>query len=149
MSSLNQFTSKSHDRAMRQSEPVAGRTRRYWLAATAATLIGVAGIRGLYKAEIELHDKREPHSVRLVARATGALGFGAGEGDVTLAPLADGGTRLTYRYRADVGGKIAAVGQRMLGTVTRLLIAEFFRSLERRIAPKRASIWRRLLWWRQ
>ena len=44
MSSLNQFTSKSHGRAMRHSEPVAGRTRRHWLATTVATLIGVAGI---------------------------------------------------------------------------------------------------------
>jgi 2-furoyl-CoA dehydrogenase large subunit len=114
----------------------------------AEVLIGVAGIRGLYKAEIELHDKREPSSVRLVARASGALGFGAGEGDVTLNALPDGGTRLAYRYRADVGGKVAAVGQRMLGTVTRLLIAEFFRSLERRIAPARVSVWRRLFRWK-
>ena len=52
----------------------------------ADVMIGVAGIRGLYAAEIELHDKREPHAVRLVARASGALGFGAGEGDVTLTP---------------------------------------------------------------
>jgi 2-furoyl-CoA dehydrogenase large subunit len=110
----------------------------------AEVLIGVAGIRGLYKVEIELHDKREPHAVRLVARASGALGFGAGEGDVTLSALPDGGTRLSYRYRADVGGKVAAVGQRMLGTVTRLLIAEFFRALERRIAPARVPLWQRL-----
>jgi 2-furoyl-CoA dehydrogenase large subunit len=114
----------------------------------ADVMIGVAGIRGLYAAEIELHDKEEPRAVRLVARASGALGFGAGEGDVTLSPLPDGGTRLTYRYRADVGGKVAAVGQRMLGTVTRLLTAEFFRALERRIAPAtREPLWRRLLWW--
>jgi 2-furoyl-CoA dehydrogenase large subunit len=110
----------------------------------ADVLIGVAGIRGLYAAEIELTNKREPHAVRLAGRASGALGFGSGEGDVTLAPLPDGGTRLTYRYGADVGGKVAAVGQRMLGTVTRLLIAEFFRSFERRIAPPRAPFWRRL-----
>jgi 2-furoyl-CoA dehydrogenase large subunit len=115
----------------------------------ADVMIGVAGIRGFYKAEIELHDKREPNSVRLVARASGALGFGAGEGHVTLNALPDGGTRLSCRYRADVGGKVAAVGQRMLGTVTRLLIAEFFRALERRIAPARTPLWRRLLWWRQ
>jgi 2-furoyl-CoA dehydrogenase large subunit len=49
---------------------------------------------------------------------------------------ADGGTRLSYSYRADVGGKVAAVGQRLLGTVTRVLIAEFFAALERRIAPR-------------
>jgi 2-furoyl-CoA dehydrogenase large subunit len=101
----------------------------------AEVMIGVAGIRGLYSAEIELKDKQEPASVRLVGKATGALGFGAGEGIVRLVP-ADGGTRLTYRYSADVGGKVAAVGQRLLGTVTRVLIAEFFAALQRRIAPR-------------
>jgi 2-furoyl-CoA dehydrogenase large subunit len=101
---------------------------------TAEVMIGVAGVRGLYAAEIALEDKQEPVSVRLVGRASGALGFGSGEGMVTLAPV-DGGTRLTYRYRAEVGGKVAAVGQRLLGTVTRVLIAEFFAALERRIAP--------------
>ena len=102
---------------------------------TAEVMIGVAGVRGLYAAEIALEDKEEPVSVRLVGRASGALGFGNGEGMVTLAPQ-DGGTRLTYRYRAEVGGKVAAVGQRLLGTVTRVLIAEFFAALERRIAPQ-------------
>jgi 2-furoyl-CoA dehydrogenase large subunit len=101
----------------------------------AEVMIGVAGIRGLYAAEIELKDKQEPTSVRLVGKATGALGFGSGEGVVTLAPQ-DGGTRLTYSYGADVGGKVAAVGQRLLATVTRVLIAEFFGALQRRIAPR-------------
>jgi len=101
----------------------------------AEVMIGVAGIRGLYAVEIELNDKQEPVSVRLVGKVTGALGFGAGEGAVTLAPH-NGGTRLTYSYGADVGGKLAAVGQRLLGTVTRVLIAEFFGALERRITPR-------------
>jgi 2-furoyl-CoA dehydrogenase large subunit len=101
----------------------------------AEVMIGVAGIRGLYAAEIELKDMRAPTSVRLVGKATGALGFGSGEGVVTLAPQ-DGGTRLTYSYGADVGGKLAAVGQRLLATVTRVLIAEFFGALQRRIAPR-------------
>jgi 2-furoyl-CoA dehydrogenase large subunit len=104
----------------------------------AEVMIGVAGIRGLYAAEIELKDKQEPVSVRLVGKATGALGFGAGQGVVTLAPQ-DGGTRLTYSYGADVGGKLAAVGQRLLGTVMRVLIAEFFGALQRRIAPRPAT----------
>jgi 2-furoyl-CoA dehydrogenase large subunit len=101
---------------------------------TAEVTIGVAGVRGRYHAEIELKDKQEPSSVRLVGKASGALGFGSGQGIVTLAP-AEGGTLLTYTYRAEVGGKVAAVGQRLLGTVTRVLIAEFFGALERRIAP--------------
>jgi len=97
--------------------------------------IGVAAIRGVYTAEIELTDKQEPVSVRLRGKASGALGFGTGEAVVQLVPTGDA-TRLTYAYRAEVGGKVAAVGQRMLGTVTRVLIAEFFRALERRVAPR-------------
>jgi 2-furoyl-CoA dehydrogenase large subunit len=89
----------------------------------------------VYAAEIALEDKQEPASVRLVGKASGALGFGTGEGIVRLA-AADGGARLSYSYRAEVGGKVAAVGQRLLGTVTRVLIAEFFAALERRVAPR-------------
>jgi carbon monoxide dehydrogenase subunit G len=48
-------------------------------------------------------------------------------------------TRLHYDYAADVGGKVAAVGQRMLGTVTDYLIGQFFNALERRIAPRAAG----------
>jgi 2-furoyl-CoA dehydrogenase large subunit len=102
---------------------------------TAEVTIGVAAVRGTYAAEIELKDQKPPESMRLVGKASGALGFGSGEGIVRLAPT-DGGTRLTYAYRAEVGGKVAAVGQRLLGTVTRVLIAEFFRGLERRVAPR-------------
>lgn len=108
-------------------------------------LIGVAGIRGLYAVEIEMRDKREPASLRLLGKASGALGYGSGEGFVTLSAEADGRTRLHYRYEASIGGKVAGFGQRMLGTVTRLLIAEFFRSLERRISPARQPLWRRWL----
>jgi 2-furoyl-CoA dehydrogenase large subunit len=110
----------------------------------AEVLIGIAGIRGVYAAEIALTDKREHQSLRLVGKASGALGFGSGQGFVTLVPD-DGRTRLSYRYDASVGGKVAAVGQRMLGTVTRLLIAEFFRALQRRLSPQEPAGWRR--WW--
>jgi 2-furoyl-CoA dehydrogenase large subunit len=111
---------------------------------SAEVVIGVAGIRGAYRAQIEMRDKKEGQSVRLVGKASGALGFASGSGFVTLQPEAGGRTRLAYRYEADVGGKVAAVGQRMLGSVTRYLIAQFFHSLERRIEPADRG-WRS--WW--
>jgi 2-furoyl-CoA dehydrogenase large subunit len=109
---------------------------------SAQVIIGVAGIRGTYDAHIEMRDKQEPNSVRLVGKASGALGFGAGSGLMTLRAEPDGRTRLQYQYEADVGGKLAAVGQRMLGTVTRYVIGQFFSALEWRIAPQRATGWR-------
>lgn len=115
--------------------------------------VGVGAIRGLYAAAIELKDKREPEWLRLVGTAKGALGFGSGEGLVSLSPDLAGGTRLAYRYRARVGGKVASVGQRMLGTVTRVLIGQFFKALDQRSAPPVArdgvtawliGLWKRL-----
>ncbi|HEX7043308.1 MAG TPA: molybdopterin cofactor-binding domain-containing protein [Burkholderiales bacterium] len=100
--------------------------------------LGVAAVRGLYDAEIELRDQDPPRFLRLVGSASGALGHGTLEGDVHLAATADGGTRLSYRYRMHVGGKVAAVGSRLLDTVMRVLIAGFFRALERRLAPRPA-----------
>jgi 2-furoyl-CoA dehydrogenase large subunit len=105
--------------------------------------IGVASVRGAYAAAIDIRDKREPESLRLIGRANGALGFGRGTGWVELHPV-ETGTRLSYRYEAHVGGKLAAVGSRMLGTVTRILIGQFFRGFERRLAPSRPGVFGRL-----
>ncbi len=112
---------------------------------SAQMVIGVAGIRGTYDVQIEMRDKQEGSSVRLVGKASGALGFGSGSAVVTLRREPDGRTRLRYQYAADVGGKVAAVGQRMLNSVTRYLISQFFAALERRIAPERTKGWRGLL----
>jgi len=100
----------------------------------AEVTIAVGGIRGDYQARIELSDLKAPTSLRLSGSARGALGWGAGEAFVELTAT-ETGTRLTYRYTADAGGKVAAVGQRMLGTVTRALIGRFFESFDRALAP--------------
>jgi 2-furoyl-CoA dehydrogenase large subunit len=112
---------------------------------SAQVAIGVGSIRGIYDAHIEMRDKQEGSSVRLFGKASGELGFGAGSGLVTLRAEPDGRTRLQYQYEADVGGKLAAVGQRMLGTVTHFLISQFFAALQRRITPQQATGWRVLL----
>jgi len=106
---------------------------------TAEVKIGVAGIKGVYSAEIELRDKIEGESISLVGRASGGLGYGQGEGRVALKAINDNRTRLSYEYTANVGGKVAAVGQRMLGTVTKLLIAQFFKGFDRRLKVGREN----------
>ena len=100
---------------------------------SAEVKIGVAGIKGVYSARIDLRDKIEGESVRLVGKASGGLGFGQGAGVVKLENIGENRTRLSYSYSANVGGKVAAVGQRMLGTVTKLLIGQFFRGFDKRL----------------
>ena len=91
--------------------------------------ISVAGIGGSYDVAMRLFDRREGERMRLSGRAESNLGLGEGEAIVTLAPLAQARTRLTYRYVAAVGGKLAGFGQRMLDGVVRVLLAQFFERL--------------------
>src|ERR1019366_5916821 len=78
---------------------------------------------------IRVADRREARSLRMDFRARGRLGHGRGSAWVELSPQG-AGTRLAYRYAADVGGTVAAVGSRMLGSVTRAVIGQFFKAFE-------------------
>jgi hypothetical protein len=46
---------------------------------------------------------------------------------------------LTYEYAADVGGRVAAFGQRMLDGVVRVLLASFFERLRAYLGGKTVS----------
>lgn len=114
----------------------------------AEVAIGVGGIRGVYAASIRVAERREARSLRMDFRARGRLGHGRGSAWVELAPE-DAGTRLAYRYAADVGGTVAAVGSRMLGAVTRVVIGQFFKAFEqygRTGAPQGRRGWLDAVW---
>jgi 2-furoyl-CoA dehydrogenase large subunit len=115
---------------------------------TADVTLGVGPVKGRYKAEITLSDLDAPRAATLSGTVTGALGSGGGSGRVTLEP--DGaGTRIGYTYEAAVGGKVAAVGGRLLDGAARVIIGGFFAALARRAggtAPQ-PSLLRRLLSW--
>jgi 2-furoyl-CoA dehydrogenase large subunit len=110
--------------------------------------VGVGLVKARYEAQVALSDIDRPRSLRLAGRGQSTLGTGAGDGLVTLEPVA-GGTRLHYDYRAQVGGKVAAVGSRMLEGAARIVVAQLFEALGREAAgaapARRASWWRRLL----
>jgi 2-furoyl-CoA dehydrogenase large subunit len=57
------------------------------------------------------------------------LGLARGSGRVTLEPDGAVGTLLTYRYEAAIGGKVAAVGGRLLDGAAKVVIGQFFAAL--------------------
>jgi 2-furoyl-CoA dehydrogenase large subunit len=91
--------------------------------------ISVVGISATYQSEIRIFDRHEPASLRLSGRARGRLGFGEGEALVTLTQTTEGHTRVSYEYGANVGGRLAGFGHRMLDGVVRVLLATFFERL--------------------
>lgn len=108
--------------------------------------VGVGLIKARYEARIQLSDIDAPHGLRLAGSGSSSLGTGAGDGLVRLEAV-PGGTRLHYDYRAQVGGKVAMVGSRMLEGAARVIVAQLFESLGRQAAGESVSPpwWRRLL----
>lgn len=95
-----------------------------------ATLtVGVAAVKGVYQGRLAITDKKAPEGYTLHVEGSGRPGFVKGEGRLTLSEQ-DGGTLVTIKAEAQVGGLIAAVGQRLIGMAGRMLIAQFFSALE-------------------
>jgi len=97
----------------------------------AEVTIGVGPVKGRYRAEVELSDLEPPQAVTLFGSAEGALGFGSGEGRITLRSLPNGGTAIHYAYEAGIGGKVASIGGRLLDGAARVIIGQFFANLAR------------------
>lgn len=85
----------------------------------------IAAIGGSFAGTVELADKVPPRSLSIRSESKGAPGFVRGQGLIELSP-AGGQTELSYRAEAQVGGVIAAVGQRMLEAAARKVIQQFF-----------------------
>ncbi len=87
--------------------------------------IGIGPVKGRYRAEVKLSDLDAPRAVTLGGFAEGALGFGNGEGRITLMPE-NAGTVVHYDYDAAIGGKVASIGGRLLDGAARVIIGQFF-----------------------
>jgi 2-furoyl-CoA dehydrogenase large subunit len=97
----------------------------------AEVTLGIGPVKGRYRAEVRLSDLDPPHAVTLGGSAEGALGFGGGEGRITLASIENGGTSIRYVYEVAIGGKVASIGGRLLDGAARVIIGQFFASLAR------------------
>jgi len=69
----------------------------------------------------------------------GAAGFANGEARVALAAQ-DGGTRIDYTAKAQVGGKLAQVGSRLIDGAAAKLADDFFARFAERLTPPAAAV---------
>ena len=98
----------------------------------ASLKIGIAAVRGVYTGRVVMTDLAAPESYSLMLEGKGSAGFVRGTARVE---LSENGAATTLRYAGDVqvGGLIAAIGQRMLQGMASTLLNQFFVSLEREI----------------
>jgi uncharacterized protein len=94
--------------------------------------VKVGPVAARFAGKIRLQDVSAPNSYTLAFEGNGgAAGFGKGSAKVNLAPPVEGaGCELTYTAQAQVGGKIAQVGQRLVDGVARSMAEDFFKRFD-------------------
>lgn len=91
--------------------------------------VGVASVKGTYKGKVTIKDKQPPSHYVLSGEGQGGPGFMRGVLVIDLEER-DGQTLLKYRAEPQVGGLIAAIGQRMLNGVAKMMVEQFFKKVE-------------------
>ena len=92
-----------------------------------------------FAVEIRIADPDPPRSYRLEGSAKAAVGFGRGQADVRLEEDGQGGTKLSYVAKLQLGGKLAQVGSRLLSGITRKIAANFFERFAEVLEGKRPA----------
>jgi uncharacterized protein len=86
----------------------------------------VGPVSARFTGVVHLSDIVEGRSVKISGEGKGGpAGFAKGGADVTLEPI-DGGTRLSYVVKANVGGKLAQLGSRIIDGFAKKMADEFF-----------------------
>jgi carbon monoxide dehydrogenase subunit G len=105
-------------------------------------VVKVGPVHGRFEANIELADIQPVDSYKLLLSGTSPVGYVSGEGRVRLEET-DGVTKMFYSGNAVVGGKIAAVGQRLLDLAAKTIAQQGLNALaqkvEARIAQENAA----------
>ena len=86
----------------------------------------VGPVSAKFKGKLTLSDIKPPQSYALAFEGQGGpAGFAKGGATVALSEK-DGGTLLTYNVEAQIGGKLAQLGQRLINGAAKKLADEFF-----------------------
>ena len=94
--------------------------------------VKIGPVSARFNGKILLSDVQPPASYTLHFEGQGGpAGFGKGHAKVNLAPGLDGtGCELNYTAQAQVGGKIAQVGQRLVDGVAKSMAEDFFKRFD-------------------
>jgi uncharacterized protein len=107
----------------------------------AATVVAKVGpVRAKFKGQVTLSDLNPPESYKISGEGKGgAAGFAKGGAEVRLAEDGPEATVLTYTAKADVGGKLAQLGSRLIDATAKKMADEFFDNFRKQLTPAEAE----------
>jgi uncharacterized protein len=99
----------------------------------------VGPVSAKFGGKVTLSDLDPPNGYKITGEGSGgAAGFAKGGAVVTLAEDGDG-TLLTYKVEANVGGKLAQIGSRLIDGAARKMAGEFFAKFAAVVGPAPAA----------
>jgi len=94
----------------------------------------IGPVKAKFKFDVELSDLDPPNGYTISgAGQGGAAGFAKGSASVSLTEQ-DGATLLAYNVQANVGGKLAQLGARLIDGVAKKMADEFFENFKEIVA---------------
>jgi len=101
----------------------------------ATVVLKVGPIKAKFNGEVTLSNLNPPNAYTITGEGKGGIaGFAKGGADVTLTEIGPNETRLKYVASADVGGKIAQLGSRLIESTSKKLAGEFFTKFGERVS---------------
>jgi len=92
----------------------------------AVASIKVGPVKARWKGKVRLSDLDPPNGYKISGEGEGGVaGFAKGGATVALAEK-DGGTLLSYNVEAQIGGKLAQLGQRLINSAAKKTADDFF-----------------------
>ena len=107
---------------------------------SATAKIAIGPVKATFKGNVALSDIDPPNGYTISGEGQGGVaGFAKGGAKVRLELAESGGTLLSYDVEAQVGGKIAQLGGRLINGVAKKYADEFFANFARALASKGVS----------
>ena len=100
----------------------------------AVATVKVGPVKARWKGKVRLSDLDPPNSYRISGEGEGGVaGFAKGGAKVTLSDQG-GGTLLSYNVEAQIGGKLAQLGQRLINSAAKKTADDFFEKFAQVVA---------------
>ena len=99
----------------------------------------IGPVKARFKGKVRLSDLDPPNGYRISGEGDGGVaGFAKGGATVKLTDDGDA-TKLTYVVEANVGGKLAQIGSRLIDATARQMAEQFFAKFAAQFAPAAES----------
>src|SRR6476619_4957016 len=105
----------------------------------AVAKVKVGPVSATFKGKVTLSDIDAPNGYRITGEGEGGVAGFAKGGAVVKLEDAEGGTKLSYDVEAQIGGKLAQLGGRLINGVAKKMADEFFANFAKAVEPQQAA----------